>query len=65
MAWSDQLSFWRAGYRAIMVTDTAFHRYPHYHCPTDTPDRLDYDRLARVGKGLLGAFARLASDALP
>jgi pimeloyl-ACP methyl ester carboxylesterase len=65
VGWSDQLSFWRAGYRAIMVTDTAFHRYAHYHRPTDTPDRLDYDRLAEVTRGLAGAFGRLASGPLP
>lgn len=61
VSWSDQLSFWRAGYRAVMVTDTAFHRYPHYHRATDTPDKLDYARLATVTEGLAGAFARLAS----
>ncbi len=62
VGWSDQLSFWRAGYPGVMVTDTAFHRYPHYHRPTDTPDKLDYGRLAQVTAGLAGAFARLARD---
>jgi hypothetical protein len=60
VSWSDQLSFWRAGYPAVMVTDTAFYRYAHYHCATDTPDRLDYPRMARVVDGLTGALARLA-----
>ncbi|MCG6874507.1 MAG: M20/M25/M40 family metallo-hydrolase [Betaproteobacteria bacterium] len=60
VGWSDQLSFWRAGYPGVMVTDTAFHRYPHYHCPTDTPEKLDYLRLAQVTEGLAGAFLRLA-----
>lgn len=64
VGWSDQLSFWRAGYPGVMVTDTAFYRYPHYHCPTDTPDRLDYRRLALVTEGLAGAFARLAGEPL-
>jgi Zn-dependent M28 family amino/carboxypeptidase len=59
VAWSDQLSFWREGYRAIMVTDTAFFRYPHYHAPTDTPERLDFLRMARVVEGLAGALAVL------
>jgi len=35
-----------------MVTDTAPFRYAHYHEPTDTPDKLDYERLARVTEGL-------------
>ncbi len=37
---------------AIMVTDTAFNRYPHYHLPSDTPEKLDYERMARVTLGL-------------
>jgi Zn-dependent M28 family amino/carboxypeptidase len=60
VSWSDQLSFWRAGYAAVMVTDTAFYRYAHYHQPTDTPDRLDYPRMTRVVDGLARAVARLA-----
>ncbi|HEY5895439.1 MAG TPA: M28 family peptidase [Chthoniobacterales bacterium] len=52
IGWSDHWSFWQAGYPAIMVTDTAIFRYPHYHAPSDTPDKLDYDRLARVVAGL-------------
>ena len=64
VSWSDQVSFWQAGYRGVMVTDTAFHRYPHYHRPTDTPDRLDYTRLAEVAEGLAGAVARLATQPL-
>jgi hypothetical protein len=43
-----------------MVTDTAFLRYPHYHLPSDTPDKLDYERLARVVTGLLGVVRKLA-----
>jgi hypothetical protein len=40
------------GYPAIMVTDTAPFRYPYYHTTADTPDKLDYDRMARVVDGL-------------
>jgi hypothetical protein len=50
--WSDHWSFWQAGYPALMVTDTAPFRYPHYHAPEDTPEKLDYERLARVVAGL-------------
>ena len=50
--WSDQWSFWRHGIPALMITDTALYRYPHYHLASDTPDKLDYDRLARVVAGL-------------
>jgi len=49
---SDHWSFWKAGYSAIMVTDTTRNRSPHFHNKTDTPDTLDYDRMARVVDGL-------------
>lgn len=52
IGWSDHASFWSAGYPAIMVTDTALFRYHHYHRATDTPDKVDFDRLARVVAGL-------------
>ncbi len=52
VAWSDHWSFWQAGYPAIMVTDTAPYRYAHYHLPTDTVDKVDFDKLESVVKGL-------------
>ncbi len=62
VAWSDQLSFWRAGYPAVMVTDTAFHRNRHYHRATDTPNRLRYPEMARVVEGLAATVAALAGE---
>ena len=61
VSWSDQLSFWREGYRAVMVTDTAFYRNPRYHCATDTPDTLDYEAMARVVAGLGRMLVALAA----
>lgn len=58
---SDQWSYWKFGWPAVMVTDTAPYRYPHYHTLRDTPDKLDYDRLLRVVKGLEGVVRDLAS----
>ena len=52
VSWSDQWSFWKSGYPAIMVTDTAPFRYPYYHSSSDTPDKLDYDRFALVVGGM-------------
>ncbi len=52
VSWSDQRSFWRQGYPAIMVTDTAPFRYPYYHSSSDTPDKIDYDRFALVVDGM-------------
>lgn len=60
VGWSDQLSFWFAGYPGIMVTDTALYRYPWYHTAQDTPDKIDYARFTAVAQGLCGAVARLA-----
>ena len=59
---SDQISFWREGYPAIMVTDTAYYRYPHYHTAQDTPDKIDYARMAQVVEGLAKAIVLLAND---
>jgi hypothetical protein len=52
VSWSDQRSFWRHGYRGIMITDTAPFRYPYYHSSGDTPNKLDYDRFALVVSGM-------------
>jgi hypothetical protein len=58
---SDHWSFRNLGYPAIMVTDTAYNRNPHYHQPSDTPDTLDYERMARVTLGLEGVLRELAA----
>ena len=60
--WSDHWSFWQEGYAAVMVTDTALFRYPHYHASTDLPDRIDYERLARVVEGLAKVTVDLAQQ---
>ena len=60
VSWSDQWSFWQHGFPAMMVTDTALFRYRHYHEPTDTPDKLDYDRFALVVSGLENVIVDLA-----
>ena len=50
--WSDHWSFEQFDYPAIMITDTALFRYPYYHTAEDTPDKVDYDKLARVTFGV-------------
>jgi hypothetical protein len=57
---SDHWSFWQEGYPALMVTDTANFRYPHYHTPQDTVDKIDFERTARVVRGLGGVIHELA-----
>src|SRR3954469_11876089 len=62
VTWSDHWSFRQHGCPAIMVTDTAFYRYPHYHLPSDTPEKLDYLRMARVTLGLAAVIKELANE---
>lgn len=62
VAWSDHWSFWKEGYPAVMVTDTAPNRYPHYHTTADTPDKVDFARMARVVSGLQRAIAETATS---
>ncbi len=52
VAWSDHRSFWREGYPALMITDTAFYRYEAYHTAQDTPEKLNYPAMTRVVQGL-------------
>jgi hypothetical protein len=52
VGWSDHWSFAKHGYPGIMITDTALFRYPHYHKATDTPEKVDYAKLARITLGL-------------
>lgn len=59
--WSDHAPFWNRGFRAIMITDTAPFRNPHYHQSSDTADRLDYDRMARVVWGITEVIRDLAN----
>jgi Zn-dependent M28 family amino/carboxypeptidase len=56
---SDHAPFWDAGYRAIMVTDTAFMRNPHYHKASDTFETLDLDFMAGIYQGLCSGIAVL------
>ena len=62
VGFSDQWSFWQEGYPAIMVTDTALFRYPHYHHVEDTIDKIDFDRMARVVRGLENVVAELIGE---
>lgn len=61
VAFSDHSSFWENGYPALMVTDTAFFRYPYYHTPQDTVDKIDFERMAMVTVGLRGVVENLVT----
>ena len=62
IGWSDHWAFWQQGYKAVMVTDTAPFRYGYYHKPLDSPEKLNYDRMARVVAGLQKTILKLAED---
>ena len=56
---SDHWSFYKFGYHAVMITDTAFYRNPYYHTARDTYETLDYERMAKVVYGIKAAIERL------
>ncbi len=58
---SDHAAFWQYGYPAVMLTDTADFRNPHYHRPTDTLDTLDLHFMQRVATAVTAAALHLAS----
>ncbi len=60
---SDHASFWDHGWPAVMVTDTAFFRNPHYHLPSDRPETLDFRFMAELVEGLDLALQFLAPEA--
>lgn len=60
---SDHVSFWQAGLPAVMLTDTANFRNPHYHTPSDLPETLDADFWRQVVAATLAAVAQLAVPA--
>lgn len=62
---SDHAAFWDEGYRAVMLTDTANFRNPHYHQPTDTLDTLDLEFLEGVAEIVAGCIEDLAGASRP
>jgi Zn-dependent M28 family amino/carboxypeptidase len=60
VSWSDHMAFWRQGYKAFMVTDTAFYRYPYYHTAQDTPDKVQIEPLAKLTQDLFCCLNSMA-----
>jgi Zn-dependent M28 family amino/carboxypeptidase len=61
VGWSDHESFWENGFPAVMVTDTAPFRFPQYHLRGDTPEKIDFERCARVVAGVEQVVRDLAA----
>ena len=58
---SDNWAFWKEGFPAVMVTDTAPFRYPAYHSQADRPELVQHKRMARVVTGLRAVIAEMAN----
>ena len=58
--WSDHWSFWKEGYPALMLTDTAPYRYPEYHSPRDLPKEINGPEFARAAHGIIQAIRQMA-----
>jgi hypothetical protein len=58
--WSDHWAFWKAGYPAVMLTDTALYRYAEYHSAADRPEVVNAREFARAAHGIIGMVRRLA-----
>lgn len=61
---SDHGLLWYRGIPALFLTDTASFRNPNYHKPTDTPDTLDPNFLAKNTRAVAAAVA-LFAEVLP
>ena len=61
VGWSDHWAFWKEGFPAIMVTDTALFRDPCYHSAHDMPDHIHYEHVARVVSGLQQVILDIAN----
>ncbi|MGD9183330.1 MAG: M28 family peptidase, partial [Desulfobacterales bacterium] len=53
---SDHASFWDQGFKAVMLTDSAFYRNPYYHTAADTMDKLDFEYMAELVESLVIFF---------
>lgn len=60
VAFSDHLNYWKFGYQAVMITDTAFYRNRNYHQDTDTIDTLDFNKMGEVVKGVTWALINMS-----
>jgi hypothetical protein len=59
--WSDHWAFWKAGYPAVMLTDTALYRYAEYHSAADRPEVVNAREFARAAHGIIETVRRLVA----
>lgn len=58
---SDHRNYWAEGYKAVMITDTALFRNPHYHQMSDLPHTLDYFRMSQIVDGVFSYLLSLSN----
>jgi hypothetical protein len=56
---SDHSAFWKHGFKAVMITDTALFRNENYHLETDTIDTLNFEVMADVVAALFAALVKI------
>jgi len=61
ISFSDNWSFWQFGYKAVMITDTAFYRNPYYHTQKDTIDKLDCRKISLLINALHSVILKLGN----
>ena len=52
---SDHLNYWGHGYKAVLITDTAFYRNNNYHLASDIPATLNFVKMTEVVNGIYNA----------
>lgn len=62
VGWSDHWAFWQEGFPAVMLTDTAPYRNPHYHRATDRADTIDFGRFGKAVDAIEALVAALANE---
>jgi len=59
---SDHAPFWSHGYPALMLTDTAMFRNPHYHTNHDRHETLNFEFISNVARAVISATAAFSSE---
>ena len=60
ISFSDHWAFWKFGYKAVMITDTAFYRNPFYHTSSDSAEKLNYRYIAELVKGVYAVLLKIS-----
>lgn len=59
---ADHAPFWQHGIPALFLTDTADLRYPFYHTPADTIEKLDFNFMTKVCRAIVAVAVDLSTN---